>query len=79
MCTTHEHDFVLGKTGYLKASKNYTAGYDQSMSYATIYCRKCGYAKEIIWADYRSQNTSITENAFPVEAVDVSAIGGEKE
>ena len=60
-----QHEYHPAKKGYYKLT-GYINGLglptcDQSITYATLYCHKCGDMKEVIWADHRKQATKDNE------------------
>jgi len=55
---TCNHEFKPLKVGYYKLDKRKTElsniiQYDQSISYATLYCPKCGCTTEVVAGDHR--------------------------
>jgi len=55
-CEEVGHDYQTQGTGYYRLSgKANPIGptYDQEVSYATLFCSKCGDRKEIVWQDHR--------------------------
>ena len=54
-----KHEYRPAKRGYFKQTGKIGGlglpTYDQSISYASLYCSKCGEMKEVVWADHRKQ------------------------
>lgn len=57
----HQHDYLVADSWYYKVGSD--GGYDQSVSYGTLYCRGCGERKEIIWRDCRMPTPELREKA----------------
>ena len=60
-----EHRYKPSKRGYYKLTGDIGGiglpTYDQSITYATLFCEKCGDIKEVVWANHckdKSQDAS---------------------
>jgi hypothetical protein len=53
---SHEHEFVelpsqQRRGGYFKVNPD-GKGYDQSIAYTMLFCKKCGEMKEVVASDH---------------------------
>ena len=66
LCAPADHNYQVVHSGYNKQEGNKTTIteqpiFDRLKSYATLFCTKCGWTKEILCADMYSNMTSKKE------------------